>query len=232
MKRIWYIVLLCIFSCRAHDEELFLQASDAYNKQEFDRALQLYQAMTKKGPGAWYNIGNCFYCLGQNISALGAWTHAYQTGFAPVMKLSLSQIAHVHPHVICQQKSIFTYAPILMRFLQCPIFVWQVLLLVLWYSIVYLIFQRKKKWLLVGILSTCALLLGGLLWLWYTQGTTRWAITQEGVLMKAGPGNHCTQKNMIPRAAVVRWSDQEADWTKVAYETTSGWIPSDILLKV
>ena len=70
------LLFLTSFSGYSKDEELFLHANKCYEKQECDKALELYQSMNCKGPAAWYNMGNCCYQLDNYVDAMVCWKRA------------------------------------------------------------------------------------------------------------------------------------------------------------
>ena len=70
-------IILCGMSLRAENfEEIFLRANEAYHEKEFQKALSLYDTIYPKSSVVYYNMGNCWYRLGNNLEALLCWRKA------------------------------------------------------------------------------------------------------------------------------------------------------------
>jgi tetratricopeptide (TPR) repeat protein len=57
-------------------QEVFLKGNVAYLAGNIDGALKLYQTIDPKGPAVWYNLGNCYYRIGNYPEAIVAWRRA------------------------------------------------------------------------------------------------------------------------------------------------------------
>lgn len=57
-------------------QEAFLQANAAYNAGKVQDALKLYQSINPKGPAVFYNMGNCYFKLGNYPDAIVHWRRA------------------------------------------------------------------------------------------------------------------------------------------------------------
>lgn len=73
-KVVYIIILLVGFSARAEtNQSLFQQGNQLYNQSEFLRALEAYQKIEatdyENGP-LYFNMGNCYYKLGQISKAI------------------------------------------------------------------------------------------------------------------------------------------------------------------
>ena len=57
-------------------QENFLRANKYFNKQEYTKALDLYDSISNKGSATWYNMGNCAYKLSKYKDAYVYWRKA------------------------------------------------------------------------------------------------------------------------------------------------------------
>ncbi len=67
MKKVLYIIVVFIgFIGSAQNDELFNNATEAYNKGEYDKAIELYTQILDNGQhsaSVYYNLGNAYYKL-------------------------------------------------------------------------------------------------------------------------------------------------------------------------
>lgn len=75
MKRILFILILCVsfVSLFADQTQLSHEAEEMYKTGKYQEALSLYQKIAegdKESSHLYYNIGNCFYKLGENTQAI------------------------------------------------------------------------------------------------------------------------------------------------------------------
>src|SRR5581483_4954130 len=77
IKLLFVVTIFFNVAC-AQEQEFFLQANKAYEKNEFQEAYNLYNKIEKKGVATWYNMGNCAYKLGNYAQALACWQCSQQ----------------------------------------------------------------------------------------------------------------------------------------------------------
>jgi len=70
MKKFLVLVILscCTFTVFAQNNTLFEQATNAYNKGEFKKAIAFYEQIVnnkKHSANLYFNLGNCYYKLGE-----------------------------------------------------------------------------------------------------------------------------------------------------------------------
>lgn len=79
MKRIMLLLLLAGFGCMAQSQsantasELFERGNEAYKKQDYGQAAELYRQILEKGHESaplYYNLGNTYFKMGQMAEAI------------------------------------------------------------------------------------------------------------------------------------------------------------------
>lgn len=74
MKNIVIILILLLgITCNAQNETLFKNATDAYNKGEYTKAIDLYNSILESGQHSaslYYNLGNSYYKLNEIASSI------------------------------------------------------------------------------------------------------------------------------------------------------------------
>ena len=230
MKRIRFA--LCIFLCmvfvflsQATSQESFLQGNVAYRHAEFKKAINFYQAITNKGPAAWYNLGNCYYHEQDYSNALLCWKRALQYDDSSLEASILYNCDQAY------QKLGYQSAPTLVERLNQKICSyslarWQVIFLVVWLlflSCFFSIITRKYRALgiffcmLLSVSSAC---LGIKCW----KCTQEYALVKNQCRMVAGTDERFAQIALMAPGCEVAIKEKKGEWCKVASKDHCGWI--------
>lgn len=208
-----------------NNQEVFLQANQAYEQNDFKQALQLYDSITYKGAAVWYNMGNCYYALENFVDALVYWRRAQQQ-FEP-------KVYHAaEPNIgILADKTGYTQSPSLIDRLKKlsvhgSLLIWQLVFLIIW-VLLFILFKFKRRLLLLAANSCAVVLLAILLTVKYNDMTRHYGIINDDASLFIGPGEHFSAQAKLPKMHEVVVGKKVAGWYNVAYADGSGWVPVD-----
>ncbi len=214
-------------------QELFLRANKAYEKGNFGEALQQYQAIKKKGPALWYNMGNCYYQQHTLGHALACWERALKGA-------SRSLSANVRHNCACAYRTLQKEYPLLSQervFSQekcpVPILLVQLLFLCCWFLFCFLVLHwsaHLSSYLLMIGLGITGVYLGLILWYHYEQHYYLYGIViEKATPLSVGPHKHYQAVGTAELGDKVKLIHQRSGWYKIAKDNVIGWVPSSTI---
>jgi len=240
MKRIIiFFILISVVTTYAHNKETFLRANNLYHAGEYEQALASYESMSAKGSAVWLNIGNCWYYLNKYAQALVAYKRALRdansiqcaTSLAYQKKVLQQIDRYVEPSM--SQKM---YAYILCKTAGISLFIMQLLFLLAWFILWWLIMHIKRRlhyFILILLCAVLVLISGVVVYGKYKMHMQRIAIVaQEEVSVLSGPDIRYHIRGSFAYGQEVEIEEQKNEWCKVRYYTRVGWVPVDALLPV
>ena len=233
-------IILCLFATAlsyAHPRnDLFDRANDAYQKKQWGEALRLYESIDQKGCAAWYNMGNCFYKLGNRVRAIICWKRAMPGASVGVQRDIAKNLAVAYEK-LGHKKDGLIYTQLEQRAYRIPPRSVQLLFLLCWYALFIFFWfgpRRRPLFFYGGIagLSCAIALLGALLWSSYAvHAYERGQLTKESASLFAGPHEQYHAVGTVSLLDELRIDAKRTGWYKVAGSNKQGWIPSaDIAL--
>lgn len=208
------------------DEELFLSASHHYKNKEWEKALEDYTKMTEKGPAVWYNMGNCCYYMNNNFDAFVYWRRTQKYSHNVLYSLAEKNIALLQP--VIEKNNISKIKKMLSTpFFAVPLFIYQSMLIILWYAL-YMVF--KKYWLktfLKIILIILSFLTIGLIIhmsVLYLNSQTCFAIVQQDCSVHTGPDTTYQIIDTLNKQNEIIIQSSDPLWYKIVYNQKSGWV--------
>jgi len=149
-----FVILMAIFFALAHTaafakenknnaQEFFLRANKEYNNKRFDQAYKLYTTIDPKGRAVWYNLGNCNYELKKYPDALICWRRAQQEASHAENKDIEYNIAQAREQEGLHTRHSQWYVWLRASAAPFPFIVLQLILVVLWFSLFWLLFIHK-----------------------------------------------------------------------------------------
>ncbi len=226
------IIFLLATVAQLHAEtaqELFMRAGKAYNVRSFKKALEIYQAINEKGPGVWFNIGNCFFALQKYPQAIVAFKRAHR-GVPSALLRTIDQHIYASYQELGKQydqnwflSAIEPWAYIF------PSFLYQLLFLISWYAFWLVIVWRRKIRFRLFFLITLSLLLmlfGSILLLhYYAHVCTKGIVIKESRLL-AGPHEQYDVLKELSLLEDIHITEVRKGWYKVATQNQTGWVPA------
>ncbi len=225
-----FVVLSSFCLIRAgNEEELFLRANKCYEKHDCKQALALYQSIEHKGRAVRYNMGNCFYHLGDYPQALTCWKQAERgAAYAECCDIAHNQLSLAHK---LGKKIVYTwwqrlYIYIAHRVASFSVLFLQLLFLACWFSL-FFIFNRSgiKKFSVFIFIAT--VFVGASLGVKYKQETERIAIVMKKTPVFVGPDQNYHELAQLDLADQVTIEGEQNSWYKIKHVAGVGWVESE-----
>ncbi|TET06545.1 tetratricopeptide repeat protein [Candidatus Dependentiae bacterium] len=235
IMKVYYLligfVLFVVFGLCSRDvEEIVLRAHKLYEQQNIDQALELYGSIEKKGSATWYNMGNCYYKLGNYLDALICWRRAERDATwyeLSVIHHNLDQVYKVLGIQLSNRfkTSLYRFAQRYLSFFS--LYGWQLIFLLVWVLLLFLVAQlvRNHNYFILSVLCLITILFTGALYLKYEIDTTRYGIVIENdLIVYAGPDKEFHKLGSFARATEVTICEQQERWLKIQERGLIGWI--------
>ena len=224
------IIFLLATVVQLHPEtaqKSFVHAGRAYNTGSFKKALGMYQAMNEKGPGVWFNMGNCFFALQNYPQAIVAFKRAERGAPSALLK-AIDQHMHVSYRQLGKQKDQNWFLSTIESWAYMfPPFLYQLLFLISWYALWLVIIRRQKIRFHLFFLTTLSLLLmlfGSILLVhYYAHIYTKGIVIKESRLF-AGPHEQYDVLKELSLLEDVHITESRKGWYKVATQNQTGWV--------
>lgn len=235
MKKIFLIIALLVQTLSAGpQEETFLRAAYHYRMQDYEKALELYQAIQPKRSSVWYNMGNCAYHRGDYVQAclwweksMGGANRALLTAIQHNLKHGLPLIGKDPDRGGLASSKQYVYTVLT----KIHVGIVQVIFLLLWWLLLILIVLSKKLHraaliaLIVGVIIS-----GGMVLLHYRiHQTNRAIVRDDAVVMRTGPDEHYHSIGNLECLDQVDICQAAGDWFKVSSNKGAGWVPAQKL---
>lgn len=225
MNYMLFFVLLCVPALNATTQESFLRANQLYEHKEYEKALTTYKQISPKSSAAWFNMGNCYFCLHDYPHAMWAWRQSQRANPSVTLyKKAEEQIAIAADlmGISLPQTSAFGY-----MIKRTPVVYIQVIFLICWLlllgAIWWYTYCRKNK-RLVLLAGLC--LAGAVIALYHAhaQSGRITAICIQDAQVRAGPHANYPVITTVKKGSEVLVAKQHNTWCKISYESTIGWI--------
>lgn len=230
-KNIILFVMLCsLYVSAGTIQEKFLQANAAYQEGRVRQALALYDSIEPKGTAVYYNMGNCYFRLGDYPSAVLFWMRAQKNASWRDFSTLENEIDYAYTLLSIPRENSFVsrIALFVMRVSSlCSFLVLQMLFLMCWITLCWYLpslYTRKRYWLLcVWFIGVVCLVL-----VMYAKHFSRipYAIvTKNSISVYAGPGHDYAPLTEAKMMDLVRIVEQRDKWYKVYVRRCGyGWV--------
>jgi hypothetical protein len=218
-----------------NDEELFLRGNKYYENHEYDKALQSYDMISKKGRAVLYNMGNCFYQKDEPAQALVYWCRA-QVGAAPCeCKIIAANKEHVLKKIgknsdqSFKQKIKNSFNGIIPYF---SLFFLQLFFLLCWCLFIFSVRSRRNRFARAGVvlLLFFIIVIATVLGIHYTQsGRVDAIVVKKDALIFAGPDKGFHALSPLGYAQEVIVKESREGWRKIRYADIIGWVEADVI---
>jgi tetratricopeptide (TPR) repeat protein len=229
-----YIILcaalcsLCL--CAGTIQEKFLQANAAYHEGKFAQALALYDSIQPKGTAVNYNIGNCYFRLGDYAHAVLFWMRAQKNASWRDFSVLDKEIGRAYALLsIPRERSLFAKTVLFVMRISslCSLLVWQLLFLICWIALCWYVplLYKNKRYILLGLWLIVAVSLGVLLYAKHYSQRPYALVTKDSISVHAGPGLDFASVTEAKILDTVHIVEQRDGWYKVYIRRCGyGWV--------
>jgi tetratricopeptide (TPR) repeat protein len=246
MSQIRFLFLIILLGClQLHAQgifQIFVQANQAYQKQQYQQAVDLYQQILSQGyqsEEVYYNLGNCFY----RLNLIGEAILYYEKSLRLDPRdedvrynLELANLQVIDRIELPPRLFLFEWWANLKSFfsidqltsLVATLFAFVILLLIFW---MYVKRYRVRRWLL-----TFATVAGILTIIWayilMVRADNYWKqreaiVLSSTVTVLSAPDENSTDVFLLHEGVKVYLEDQRDIWVKISLpDGKSGWMKS------
>lgn len=212
-------------------QEIFLKANAAYIAGNINDALKQYQSIEPKGHAVLYNMGNCYYRLGDYPQAVLQWRRAQKDASLRDWATLEAYITSAYEALgTSSKKSIIDTIHTWMSRINSifSIMLLQILFLVCWLVLCVLLPRliRTTGYVSLVLLSIMTLLMGLCLFVKYRdQKYPLGLVSKNSISVYAGPGQDYALVTQATMLELVRVYQRHDGWLKVIIDKTGyGWI--------
>lgn len=237
--RVWIFSAICIGSINAlfGNQEQFIAAHALYDAQQYQKALDGYDAIADKTSAVWYNMGNCAFQLEQYDLAVLYWRKAERGAPAELQKHIIRNMQHAAQHIADlhhKQPHAIAHHQLKQWLLPFSLLFWQLIFLVLWalFMLACAYYMYRARGLVLAMLFGVVGVSGVLLYHRHTYAAHQYAITLQATDLFVGPNKEYHALTQIPSGSEVRLLEHREGWHKVRYRDLVGWVFADTLAEV
>lgn len=225
---IWiYILIFCTHIVHStHDDILFDQASQLYHQGAYEQALQELQQVEQKNAAVWFNMGNVAYALNDHLHAYLYWLRAQEHGNARIFDIATYNITQLQDSFVEPTSALYNWLWWLSKYS----LLWQLICLLLWYLLLYLLYAQRKT-TYKALLCSILLFLVGPIIVAYRVQTPRCMIMQDAAVYN-GPNRSFYQIAQLPLGKLVMIKDCAQEWCKISFDGNIGWIEQQVVERI
>lgn len=228
-----FFIFIPLLAQAEEDFTLFVEANQAYERQDFITAAKSYEALIQKGHingHLYFNLGNTYYRLGNLGAAIGNYLQAQQ--FLPRHEDIIANLNYLRQKTLDQKEDSETSLRLILNGWTQKVSLqeWIISLVVaatlFWASALLRLFYRREvlSWLLI----TCggfALFLGVTTFIkWWTPLPVGTILTKE-ISIYSAPHDQATVLFQLHRGTEVTINDESENWWKIQFDSAkSGWV--------
>lgn len=215
------IMFLCTTNC-ARSEDLFEQAHKLYCQEAYAQALQAYEQIEPKNAVIFYNMGNAAYCAQDYVAAYLYWLRAQTYGNATVYAAATKNMMQlVSQGLIAPMNVIYLWIRWLTKYIM--IYMWQLLFLLAWYAIYFLLYKKKLRSCYV-IVSILVLICSAIpITVVYHAGRLM-GVSLQDVALYNGPNRSYYQIGQLSKGKLVLIKQVHESWLQVEADGQLGWV--------
>jgi tetratricopeptide (TPR) repeat protein len=241
-KQILLVYVLSVYtgvSIAGTVQETFLQANAAYMAGKVQDALKLYQSLEPKGPAVWYNMGNCYYKIGNYPEAIVHWRRAQKhVGWQDVSTLEQCIVQAYQAQGLAYHcpLSLRIHTAIIRCGSLCSLFMLQIIFLCCLWALLLLglAWFKQSRYFLLIMMSGCTFFVACVNIVAYRfQEYPFGIVTKKVISVYAGPGKDYACLTEAKVLDVVRVYQKRGDWLKVQIDQCGyGWIQAADLVVI
>ncbi len=231
MKKIIVLVITMFVLCaHANQEEFFLQGNKYYSEKAFECALDSYQKIEQKGPAVLFNMGNCYFGIGDEQQAIAHWLQADNQGPWNIHK-KVDQNCTIAFKKLGKEYEASALHSIYNSFVRTlcifPLLWWQLLFLCVWiFSIIAIVnatFNRQWGLIIFYLFFVCSITICFVIRYKSTSCTYVLVIGKDATV-RTGPADNygiIATANCLDTMSIV---GRHENWLKVHNKVCTGWI--------
>lgn len=232
MKRLGVLLLCLCFGLQASkNQELFLQANNAYLKHDLDHALALYEQIVSKGPAVWFNMAHVYYQKEDYLNALIHYKKAKQGAMLQTLQDIEKQVAQTQKKLqVVEQKGWFEkftnsafelvgLLPLLPLQLLC-------LLSAFLLAISIMLWKKRHQYVLFGIIFLSSSIL---LYLKYLSMHRISGVATAQTDVFVGPRKEFHSVAKLTPGTSILIKKRSDDWYQIRGTGLSGWVSADTI---
>lgn len=231
-KSLVLVLALFTITCSAINiQETFLQANLLMDAHNYDKALELYQSIPKKGYSVLYNSAIAYY---QKANYPNAAAYAYQAqqianSYERYSQAQLLVNQSLDKLQVADDKAVLE--KLYSWVLPLHVLFMQLLFLLLCISIIWLLFNRRT-WKLLAALCLVTIYIYIVLYANYYHATFKKAFLLQEAPLLTVPTAGVDQIGLLAKGTPVAIVDTKAEWVKVRNKNLVGWVLNDTLTAV
>lgn len=218
-----------------NNEELFLRGNKYYKEGDYDKALEYYSAINKKGWAVLYNIGNCFFHKEDYSHALVYWLRAEKNatkqGYSLIKQnkeIALKKLNKQKKDECLEKMSTFFR----LKFPYLSLFFLQLFFLMCWWLLILRmrVKQTSAKTVIQSLLCLSTFIFAIVLYERYIQNHTCSAIVvKKEAKLFAGPDKNFHVLSPVLYADCATVKAVREGWYKIQYADMIGWVEEDVI---
>jgi tetratricopeptide (TPR) repeat protein len=223
------------FAGSDHDVSLFDAANALYLQGSYADALAEYQKITHKTGQVWYNMASGAYRQKEYTLALLYVLRAQKYGDVDTYRAAHTLLRDINSVVELPDQSMFGtihfYLMLLIK--KIPVLIWQLLVLLMWYTICILWMKKygysnlKKGLLALLLILMCVPIMVG-----YYTDRQQMLIIEESADLYNGPNSALYKIGTLPKNSLVSCLEEKRQWYKVMYNESIGWLKRSSVEKI
>jgi len=226
-------MIMFAICCLANKEERFLQGNKYYQEHAFERALEAYEKIENKGSAVLFNIGNCYFKLGNECQAIAYWLRADNKGpWAIHQKVD-------HNCDVAYKKVGKEYSQSNLQSLYCsfvrvlnflPLLWWQLLFLCVWiFSIIAIVHAAcDRQWWRVILLLFLVWSIMICFVIRYKSAACGYALViEKDAAVRTGPSDNYGMVATANCLDKVDIDGRHDNWLKIHNKSFAGWIDTN-----
>lgn len=210
-----------------NDNETFLQAQQAYEHNELQKALDLYKTIESKSDAVWFNMGVCALQQGDKAQALFYWYQAKKLASPKTFTQIQQALMSIDRRDQSIGNSLINFLELNSTYL--TVGGWQFIVLIELFSflLVWCFVDRWRRMLLTGV-ALIIFYSSILLLLAYRRTVDNQAIVKnDHAPLFIAPNDQLARMGMLERGALVVVLKKEDSWYKICYQKKKGWMHAD-----
>lgn len=231
---ILFILLMNVFFCYA-DQGLFDLAHSLYAQGAYEAALAEYQKIPNKTGAVWYNMANAAYRQRDDTHALLYMLRAQKFGDAQTYAAAYEKMNEITSSVGLSRQG---YKEITLHYLtlfnkKVPLYIWQIIVLLVWYLICYVL-MKKHRVSLLQILFSCLLMILMLapIVAGYYNDRQNVLVIAESVDVFNGPNTALYKIGAFKKNTLAQLLQVKKQWYKISHDGIIGWIERAAAAKI
>lgn len=205
-------------------QETFLKACAQFDKGHVREALELYTSLDVQSPTLWYNIGCCYYILGQYAQALVAFRQAERTGTISLVKKTAIMVRKVQEKLELSPDTHW-YRTALLAESYIALFLVQLLFLALLLGLIVCLWFKLIGRVKLIFLGLFLLIAGSFCVFDYWFSHQQYAVVlSDSAAVYAGPDKEFHKLGTVRRGQEVKVVQEAQSWYKVSFQELQGWI--------